>query len=71
MVDRRGSAELRPALFQLRDKLAREDLDTATLADVERTLHAMLPPGTARASAKLARDGARTRARLRFVKRTP
>ena len=71
MVDRRESRDLRPALFQLREKLAREDLDTATLADVERTLNAMLPPGTASASSKLARDSARTRTRLRLVRRKP
>ncbi len=71
MVDRRDSRDLRPALFQLREKLAREDLDAATLADVERTLNAMLPPGTGRAESKLARDSARTRTRLRLIKRTP
>lgn len=71
MVDRRESRDLRPALFQLRNKLAREDLDNATLADVERTVTAILPRGSARASSSLARDSTRTQARLRLVRRKP
>ena len=69
MVDRRQSRDLRPKLFQLRQKLLDETLDKRTLADIERTVNDILPPGTARAESKLARDGARTQARLRLIRR--
>lgn len=69
MVDRRQSRHLRPQLFKLREKLLNENLDQRTLADVERTVKEILPPGTARAESKLARDSARTRARLRLIRR--
>lgn len=69
MVDRRDTSKLRPALFQLREKLLQDNLDSKTLARIERTVREMLPPGTARASATLARDDSRPQARVRLVRR--
>jgi hypothetical protein len=69
LVDRADTAKLRPALFQLRKKLTQERLDRKTLAKVEQSLHDLLPPGTARASATLTDDNARSEARVRLIRR--
>jgi hypothetical protein len=43
LVDRRGGEVLRRNLFALRDRLTRETLDPATLAEVEATVRALAP----------------------------
>lgn len=56
LVDRPGTEALRRHLFVLREKLARECVDTATLAQVEATVRALRPQTAAGAGRRLPAD---------------